>query len=365
MSAKPSDIATILRERAQKLASAPTVPGTADGVAEVKKVEPSADPSLTDLRKDIPANAAPGNDIEGGQIGLEVTKPSETPHADSANPKDHAAVATTSGVEVVKTAGSRVAAVRDAILKQRPELKKEAAAPAPAAAPAVAAPVAGAEATKSASVEELDLSQECMIKLARAILSTEEGVAYATAALARQDGEQTAHRMIKEARAMADAASNEDELRLAAIDEVRTKAASVYTHLCGMISEDDADEILKTAALHEASLDEYDDVMLKQAYAEGMEDAAAMEEAGAAGGEPAVPMGGEQLSMEDIKALLEELVASGQISAEEVAAALAEIEGGGAGAEGAMPAEGAPPAPDAAAAEGGAPPAPAEAAPMV
>lgn len=354
--AKPHDIATILRERAKKLASAPTVPGCADGVAEVKKVEPAADPSLADLRKDIPANAAPGNDIEGGQIGLETTKPSETPHADSPNPKDHAAVASTGGVEVVKNASDRVAAIRDSILKQRPELKKQAAT-APVAAPAAAEAAAPVAVSKSASVEELDLSQACLIKLARAVLATDEGIAFATNAMARYDGEHTAHRMLKEARAMADAARDEDEIRLAAIDEVRTKAASVYNHLCGMISEEDADEILKTAALHEAALDEYDDVMLKQAYAEGMEDAAAMEEAGAAGGEPAIPMGGEQLSMDDIKALLEELVASGQISAEEVAAALAEVEGGGAAEAAAAPEDAAAAAP--------APAAPAEAAPAV
>ncbi len=303
----------------------------------MKKTEPTLDPGLAELRKDLPADGTPGNDIENSPIDLTVTKPSETPNADKPNPEKSASVT------------GRVSAVRAAIAKARGETVKEAAAPA-VVPPAVVAP----DTTKSAATGPLDLSQDSLVKLARVILSTDEGIAYATAAMSRADGEQAARTMIKEARAAADAHTQGEDLVMRAIEDTHTKSAAIYNELCGAINEEEADEILKTAALHEACLDEYEsDPMLKQAYAEGMEDAAAMEGAAAEGAPPEVPMGGEQLTMDDIKMLLEELVASGQVSAEEVAQALAEIEGGGAGAEGGLPPEGGAPPPPV---EEGAPP---------
>ena len=118
------------------------------------------------------------------------------------------------------------------------------------------------------------------------------------------------------------------------------------------MTEAHADAIIKQAALHQETLASLDHPLLKAAYAQGMDDAslmAAADEAGAPeGAEPpadgaspadeALPMGGESLSEEEIMALLQEMLASGQITEKDILEAVQATSGG----EG-MPPEGMPP----------------------
>lgn len=323
---KPSHLAALLRSQAEAVvksaASSTGAPSTADGVAEVKKGTVPTDPGEAELKAALPTDGTATDTTNAMEIA--ALNPSGTPAADKGAP-----------AEAHKCASERVSAIRGALLSvMQPEAAKSASAPAatpaePDASAASAAP-AGTEPAKSASAPEggLDLSTAALVKLAKAVLATNEGVAFAQYTMEKAAGAEHADDMIKAAKAASIAHDETLFVKQAAFNEGMSKAAAIHSELSQMITEEEAGEILKQASLHCENLDALEHPMLKAAYSTGMDDAAALEAGAEAGAEdPAIPGGGEQLSMEDVVALLQEMIASGEITEEEVIAGLQELQG--------------------------------------
>lgn len=329
---KPNHLAKILRDQAEavvKSASSSTgAPSTADGVAQVTKVTVPTDPGEAELKKDLPTDGVAGDSTNAMETA--ALHPSSTPAADKGAPG-----------ELPKMAAARVSNVRNALLSVFPGVAVKAAAG--TAAPA-AAPAAGVAPAKSASAPagDLDLSPDMLIKLAKAVLATNEGVAFAQYTMEKAAGAEHAADMINMARASALAHDDTLYTKQAAYNEGLSKAAAIHAELSAMITEADADSIIKQASLHCTNLEILGHPMLKAAYADGMQDAASLEGgAEAKDDKPSIPGGGEQLTMEDVVALLQEMIAKGEISEDDVVKGLQELESQNGGAD---PSGGAPPA---------------------
>ena len=340
MSDNKNEVVALLRNFASKLASggSPDRLTVADGQGGISThaAQPKKDPGEAELKDGLPVD---------GQVNTSST-PTSNPDrltvadgqggisAHAAQPKkDPGEAELKAGLPadgvVRKSASDRVNAIRNAVFGK------------PAAAAAPAAAFAQKQATPAPALASIDLSQDMLAKIASTALSTEEGIAFIHNLFEKQAGEAAARAQIAEAIHMANAYDSTQHVKSAAINDVFEKAAAIYEELSSVITEDEADDILKVAAFHQNALMELEHPMLKQAHAMGMEDAALMEaaaEAEGAEGAPAVdealPMGGEELTEEDILALLEEMIASGDITQEDVMEALAATEGAE-GAEGA------------------------------
>jgi hypothetical protein len=220
---------------------------------------------------------------------------------------------------VNKNASDRVNSIRNAISGANPALT--ASHNKAAFAPAVVS-------------DKIDLSQDTLAKIASAILSTEAGISFTHGLFEKQAGEAAARQQIQEAVMAAQMFDEGEHMKSAALNDVFSKAAAVYEDLSSIITEDEADQIIKIANIHQEALIELDHPLLKKAYAAGMDDAALMDAADEAEGQEgmlapdeAIPMGGEELSEEEILALLTEMIQSGEISEEDVVAALQSAEG--------------------------------------
>lgn len=185
----------------------------------------------------------------------------------------------------------------------------------------------------------IDLSTEVLAKIASAIMSTDDGVRFVHDTLEKQAGEQAARVQIQEAIEASQAYDYTEQVKSAAFDDLGHKVADIHDALAHSgVTEEDADAIIKQAAFHQerlTALEQYHP-LLKQAYAQGMDDAALLAAADEAGGmdgappiEEAMPMGGEELAEEEILALLEEMLASGQITEEDILEAVAATQGAG------------------------------------
>lgn len=242
-----------------------------------------------------------------------------------------------------------------------------------------------AKGAKDAEALAADISPDALLKLASTIIATEGGLEAIEPILLKAAGQEAA-RQIMEA-----AAENHSQFvqRAAEYDLLAKQAAQheAYIHysmneILKSASANDQDMIVKYAHTHDQGLSQYTHPWLKQAYMQGAEDAAAMEDsaaamggdpaaAAAAGGDPAA-MGGDPegalpgaegpASIEQIAQILQMMVESGEIDEATAVGILEELAGGGAGgAEGGDPAAAGQEA-EAAAMAGGADPAAAEAA---
>ena len=332
------EVAKMLKAYAIKLASGgrPDRMTTADGQGGITahNEQVKKDPAVDDLKADLPADSSARTsdkpagspdrmttaDGQGGITASNQQVPKDPGEADlkADLPSDGA---------VRKSANDRISRIRQAI-------SGKAAAGEPVAKSANATPAA------ATTMPAADLSPDVLAKIASAVLSTEEGIGFVHSMFEKQAGEAAARSMIQEAILSAEQFDTVEQVKSAAFEDVFSKAAAIHADLSQIITEEDADSIRKTAAIHQAALMELDHPLLKAAYAAGMDDAAGMEAAEDEGGEgaadAAMPMGGEQLSEEEILALLQEMIASGEITEEDVAAALQASEGGeGAAAAGA------------------------------
>lgn len=338
-----------------KSAGAPDSMTSADGQGGIstQSGSPKKDPGETDLKRTQPADgtanpsSAPGGAPDSmttadGQGG--ITTASGTPKKDPG--EEELKRTQPADAERNKSAHERVASIAAALHASNPTAFK---------APQQDASKQARNQQPGADLK--DVSDATLVKLARAILATEEGVAVTSRLLAKQAGESDYAAMIAQATADARAYDEIDQIKSAAFDEGVATARNVFGELQGMgISEADAGEILKSASVHVTAIMELDHPMLKAAYAQGMDDAAAMDEGMEAGAEEgALPMGGEQLSPEDAMALLQQLVAEGVITEQEVQDALAQAGAGAPPEGGEAPPEGELP-PEAAGAPAGAPP---------
>jgi hypothetical protein len=333
MSAPKNELAAYLRNFAKKLAAdgSPDRMTVADGQGGISthQAQPKKDPGEEDVKADQPADgktrtaASIGGSpdrmtVADGQGGISTQQAQPTKDPGEAEVKaDQPADGT-----VRKSA--RIENIRAAILGKQP-----ASAPATQPAEKSAAPT---------PAPQLDLSQDTLAKIATAILSTEDGIEFTHRLFEKEAGAAAAREQIMEAIAAAEHYDTTETIKSAAYADVFEKAAGIETALSQIITEDDADDILKTAQVHQEALASLEDPMLKMAYAQGMDDAALMEaadEAGEAGEggdiEGALPMGGEDLSEEDVLALLEEMIAEGLITKEDVDQAI-QMAGSGEGA---------------------------------
>jgi hypothetical protein len=189
-----------------------------------------------------------------------------------------------------------------------------------------------------------DLSPEALMKLASTIIATEGGLAAVEPILMKAAGVEAARQIMTQAVE----SYGEFVYKQAAYDEYVKQAAyaqeqedAAFTEFFKSASEKDQEQIVKFASVHGEALKNIENDMLKQAYMQGAEDAAAMEDGG---GE--LPGAEGPASIEQIAQLLEAMVISGEIDEETAMGILQELasaEAGGMepGAEEAAAAEGA------------------------
>lgn len=256
--------------------------------------KPNDPPTVADARQDTASASIPG---DPGQADIKANLPDGS---------------------AIKVASERVQRIA-ALLTGQPATTKQAAAPAPAA---------------PAAKSQIDLDDATLLKVARAVVSTEEGIRYALGACEKQAGAKQARELIADAIRAAELHDATDFHKQAAFDTTMEKAANIHKLLQqNGVTEDDAELMLKQAKLHEDTLSGMDDLE-KLAYAGGVEDAAAMEaamlgEEGAAPSEDeAIAMGGDEISEEDVLALLAELIQTGEITPEELQEAINVAAGG-------------------------------------
>jgi hypothetical protein len=221
-------------------------------------------------------------------------------------------------------------------------------------------------AAAEAVASDITLDQASYVKLASVILESEEGVKLATRLLKEAKGAEVANQLINAA------TQAQENFNKAAAAEAQ--GAELADAMFKSASAEDQALIIKYAQVHSASAEEIDaDTTLtaeqkqiaKLAYAQGAMDGAAMQDASAEGGAGNLPGGeSEEPSPEDILAIVEQLVQSGQLPPEVGQQLIQELTGGGEGAAAPAGAEGAAPAgaegAAAPAVEGGAEAAPAD-----
>ena len=351
MPEQTNEVVNLLRGFARKLASAPERMTTTDGQGGIttSKEQATKDPGEEDLKQDLPAD---GTVRISDSIGEGAT---------TATTADGTGGITTAPGTTAKYSGgegdikqdiapdgmprksARVEAIRNALLGKNPEL-----APTKSAAP-VETPAVAEEAAKQAAGESaIELSSDLLAKIASQILSTEEGINFVYSMQEKSAGAQAARQELETALQAAEYFDQVEHVKSAALNDVFSKAAAIHDELSQLITEEEADEILKTAALHQAAILGFEDEILKSAYVAGMDDAALMEAAGEAkaaeGGEEAedeeageLPMSGEEgLDEEEVLQILAELIESGELTEEEVMQAIAGAEGEDAAAEAAV-----------------------------
>ena len=344
MSDQQNEVVNLLRGFAKKLASAPDRMTTSDGQGGIttSKEQPKKDPGEGDLKQDLPTDGTirtsdgvgVGPDrmtTADGQGG--ITTHAGTPKKDSGE-GDLKQDLPTDGTT---RKSARVEAIRSAIFGKNPAL-----APAPAAGNQP--PATQKQAQAAGADAPIDISKDMLAKIASDILATEEGINFVYSLREKAAGARAAREELTSALHAAEYFDEVEQVKSAAMNDVFTKAASIHNELSQILTEQDADEILKTAAIHQAALLECGDDLLKMAYAAGMDDAALMEagaEAGEGGEEGMPPEGGEGgelpmsgeegLGEEEVLQLLQQLIESGEITEEEIMQALQES---GAGAEG-------------------------------
>lgn len=181
---------------------------------------------------------------------------------------------------------------------------------------------------KSGSDEDVvALSHDVLFKLGCAIYEVEDGAKEATALLTKAAGAEKARELIsagQEAYLNLIAAENEELEKVAFEQQLDEEIAAYVGELTKDASEEDLAYIDQLSELHRAELDALETAEEKVAYAQGAQDDMMLEQAMAEGGEDAdVPAG--PVSLEDVLAMLEEAVQSGQMTEEEAMAIAEEL----------------------------------------
>ena len=195
-------------------------------------------------------------------------------------------------------------------------------------------------ASEKAAAEDLanGLPVDAYVKLASVLLETEEGINFATRLIKQAKGAEAANALINNALVA------QDQFQKAAA--AHQAGGNLVEQIFASANPAERQIMLKVAAAHqeqiaviEASAHPETVELEKQAYAEGAMDAGAMQEAGeavGAEGEGELPGGGEETSDQDIMAVIQQLVESGQLPPEVAEQLLLELQGAE-GAEGAAP----------------------------
>jgi hypothetical protein len=188
-------------------------------------------------------------------------------------------------------------------------------------------------AANEAVASDIKLSPDAYIKLASALLESEEGLIHATRIIKEAKGAAVAAELINNA-----LAAQEQFAKQAAAEE---QGATVAEYLYKNASAEDRELMVKYAQVHgveatkidaRADLSPEEKEMCKMAYAQGAMDGAAMADTGELPGGAS-----EEPAPEDIIAVIEQLVASGQLPEEVAQQLIAELGAGGAAPGGAAP----------------------------
>ena len=152
-------------------------------------------------------------------------------------------------------------------------------------------------------------------KIASLVMNYEEGRQLVTDLADRELGKQAAENLIKEAA--------EIEYMQQAFEEEQAKAASEVEDMLKEASEEDIKDIEKLMVLHGGAIESFETEEEKQAYDLGVKQAAAAMDA--EGGE--LPMEGEDVSLDEVAAVIMQMVESGEIDPQLAEAILAELAG--------------------------------------
>jgi hypothetical protein len=186
---------------------------------------------------------------------------------------------------------------------------------------------------EKAAAEDLanELPVDAYVKLASAILDSEEGLAFATALIKQAKGAEAAQALINNA-----INAQEQFAKSAAAHQA---GGNLVEQIFANANDQERALLIKVATAHQeqlaviaqqASADSLE--AEKAAYAQGAMDAGAMEESAAAPvegmpAEGALPGGEEETSDEDIIAVIQQLVESGQLPPEVAEQLLVELQG--------------------------------------
>lgn len=190
-----------------------------------------------------------------------------------------------------------------------------------------------ADTTKKANAEGVDplanpdqFTAEFHVKIAQAMLSTEEGRMFVTSQLKAQFGAEQAEGLVKAAsyyEGMAEALQSE-EMQYAELAQKEFAAKSPA----------EQQQIIKMANAHAMASSQFQTLMEKQAYQTGAGAADELAAGGMAGEELPPDYNAEQVQDTDIVAVLEQLIAEGKLTEEQAAAILQQTMGAEAGLPG-------------------------------
>jgi hypothetical protein len=334
---KSIDVAAI-RERVASFRKSATDNEAVSGIkdpADQGTVTPKTDP-----QGEAPKTGAPvkpgdaksgGNGMpEGGDLKPEGVGDAETPSTTSGDAVDEAVKNPDTPVNKLATTQDKIASIRARMAGmqgQKPEGEKAASAQEDGGKP----DDENKSANTDSSIPET-VTDEVRLKLANAILATEQGVAFAqqileqdmarekAASLITAASEENFARLQKEASLAAE--YEEEFLKQAALEEeaefVQEVLAQRFDELTKDASEEEMAKIAHMRDVYATTLDGLETDMEKAAFMQGAADDAALQEAMAAGEE----LPADEISIEEIAQMVEEAVASGQLSEEEAAAIL-------------------------------------------
>jgi hypothetical protein len=167
----------------------------------------------------------------------------------------------------------------------------------------------------------LDFDPSFHFKLASAILATEEGRTFAQQVLEAQHGAAEASDLVKAAAFM--------EQQAQVLEQMEQDGVGAAEQAFLSASPEEQEAIVKLANVHATAKSGLNHEMLKLAYDDGAATAAGMGDAGMLDKDPGAET--DNISEEDIVAVLDQLVQSGQIKPEEAQAILQELAQGGQG----------------------------------
>lgn len=167
-----------------------------------------------------------------------------------------------------------------------------------------------------------ELTTDFHLKLASAMLATEEGRDTVRGVLAKAMSTEAVDKLI----------ANCESMEKAAAEQVA--AEQQFQEFLGAMTEEERGEFIKSANFHYAEVQRFEHDFEKAAYEQGAMDMGAMlgAEGGdpaAAGGLPPIPTEGGEPTIEEIIMILDELVQSGQLDPQLADAILMELTGAG------------------------------------
>lgn len=188
--------------------------------------------------------------------------------------------------------------------------------------------------TNESAATDFNLGSEFLMKLACSILESEDGIKYAQEILTKKAGQEAAQELISgalnEQNEWVKYASAEEEAQYAYAQQLQQaqEAEQYIGELLKSASEEDLRAMDTMSNLHDTNLSQIQNEVEKAAYMQGADDAAAMMDAEEAGGEAMIPGAEEgEASPEEIIALLDAAVASGEIDEETALAAVEALVG--------------------------------------